>query len=212
MSRASPGTKLSRDGSPLGPVLMPPEDGRDRAAQLLRRGLTPRPARLDQRRQLSPFCVFQNYSSQSGGAKRPHTEHVQGRTGRRPMPLKIDLKPFERLIINGALIRNGSRRSSLLVETECKFLRETEILHESEADTPAKRLCITLQVIYLSDDPIVATSLFHEQAVELLHAAPSMATFMTAIQQELEAKRHHAAIKRGRELILFERAILESLS
>jgi hypothetical protein len=43
---ARPGTKLSRDGAPLGPVLMPPEDGRDRAAQILRRRLAPRPARV----------------------------------------------------------------------------------------------------------------------------------------------------------------------
>src|SRR5215210_2707326 len=35
LSRPRPGTKLSRDGAPLGPVLMPPNDRRDCAAQIL---------------------------------------------------------------------------------------------------------------------------------------------------------------------------------
>ncbi|WP_336492633.1 hypothetical protein, partial [Methylobacterium nigriterrae] len=41
--------------------------------------------------QLSPFCVVQHHSSQSGGAKRPHTEHVQGRTGRKMSKLLSEI-------------------------------------------------------------------------------------------------------------------------
>ena len=44
------------------------------------------------------------------------------------MPLRLELKPYERLIINGALLRNGDRRSTFLIETQCKFLRESEII------------------------------------------------------------------------------------
>src|SRR3954470_22355279 len=33
LSHSRPGTKLSRDGAPLGPVLMPPDNGRNRAPQ-----------------------------------------------------------------------------------------------------------------------------------------------------------------------------------
>lgn len=35
------GTEVRGDGAPLGSVLMPPEDSRDRVAQILRRGLPP---------------------------------------------------------------------------------------------------------------------------------------------------------------------------
>ncbi len=41
------------------------------------------------------------------------------------MALRIELKPQERLIINGALIRNGDRRSTFVIENQCKFLRES---------------------------------------------------------------------------------------
>src|SRR3954451_22974796 len=54
LSRPRPGTKLSRDGAPLGPVLMPPDDRRERAAQILWCGLALGPARLDQRLQVHP--------------------------------------------------------------------------------------------------------------------------------------------------------------
>ncbi len=59
------------------------------------------------------------------------------------MPLRLELKPLERLIINGALIRNGDRRSTFLIETQCKFLRESEIITESEADTACKQIHLT---------------------------------------------------------------------
>ncbi len=84
------------------------------------------------------------------------------------MPLRLELKPFERLIINGALLRNGERRSTFLIETQCKFLRESEIITESEADTACKQLHLTLTVIYLADDPAQGIDLFFRQATDLI--------------------------------------------
>ncbi|MEE7456143.1 flagellar protein FlbT [Methylorubrum populi] len=128
------------------------------------------------------------------------------------MALRIELKPQERLIINGALIRNGDRRSTFVIENQCKFLRESEILTESEADTAAKRLCVTLQFIYLADNPPEAEDLFVRQATEIMKASPSMGPFILAIQDELSARQYHRAIKRGRELIAYERQLLDHLA
>lgn len=125
------------------------------------------------------------------------------------MPLKIELKPFERMIIGNASIRNGPRRSSFLIETQCKFLRESEIIHEAEADTPAKNICLTLQVIYLSEDPTDAASLFFAQATDLMKAVPSTAPYLLAIQQALEERNYYNAIKKGRALVAYERTLLE---
>lgn len=47
------------------------------------------------------------------------------------MPLRLDLKPYEGFLINGALIRNGSRRADILIETACRFLRESEVIKEA---------------------------------------------------------------------------------
>src|SRR4051812_25344192 len=70
--------ELSRDGAPLGAVLMPPEDGRDRATQILWWGLALGPARFDQRLQPHPVRVRQHRPLLNpGGAKRPSLQSVQ---------------------------------------------------------------------------------------------------------------------------------------
>jgi flagellar protein FlbT len=126
------------------------------------------------------------------------------------MALRLDLKPHEGFLINGALIRNGARRTDFLIETHCKFLRESEVIKESEADTPAKRLCVTLQILYLADDPTEAEELFIAQATEILRAAPAMAAHLMAIHDEITEKRYHRAIKRGRELVAYERELADA--
>ncbi|WP_407524128.1 flagellar biosynthesis repressor FlbT [Methylobacterium oryzisoli] len=125
------------------------------------------------------------------------------------MPLRINLKPHERLIINGAAIRNGDRAADILIETHCRFLRESEIIRESEADTACKRLCVTLQVIYLADNPLEVEDLLVRQSTEILKAMPSSAPYILAIQDEVAAKQYHRALKRARDLVAHERALHE---
>ena len=127
------------------------------------------------------------------------------------MGLRLSLRPYERLIINGAAIRNGDRPVSFLIENQCKFLRESEIMHECDADTDCKKLCVTLQVMYLVDDPAATIELFYGQARELMVAEPSYAPYLLKIQQEIETKQYYKAVKQGRELIAYERTLLNSL-
>ena len=120
------------------------------------------------------------------------------------MPLRIELKPSERLIINGALIRNLDRRSTFMVESQCKFLRESEIIRETDADTPCKQLCVTLQVIYLADDPAEAENLLVLQSTEILKTISGAAPYLLEIHDEVAAKNYHKAIKAGKRLIEYE--------
>src|SRR3954447_272073 len=69
LSRSRPGTKLSRDGAPRGPVLMSPEDGRNRAPQILGRGLALGAACLDQRLQFIQCASASIAPPHPGGAK-----------------------------------------------------------------------------------------------------------------------------------------------
>src|SRR3954447_15361944 len=78
LSRPPPRTKLSRDGAPPGPVLMAPEDGRERAPQILRRGLALGPAYLDQRLQPRPLCVAQHRPSSSKKGKTQEGQNARG--------------------------------------------------------------------------------------------------------------------------------------
>jgi len=62
LSGTPPRTKVGGDGAPLGPVLVPPQDGAHRPAEILRR-LTLRAARLHQRLQHRPLLVAQHHLS-----------------------------------------------------------------------------------------------------------------------------------------------------
>lgn len=120
------------------------------------------------------------------------------------MPLKIELKPDERLIIGNAAIRNGPRRSTFVIETNTKFLRESDIITESEADTPCKRLYFALTLMYLADDPTLAENSFVEQANALMQAAPSTRPYIAAIYEQVQAGDLYRALKRGKELLTYE--------
>lgn len=124
------------------------------------------------------------------------------------MPLRISLKARERLVINGAIIRNGGRMADLLIETDCKFIRESEIIRESEADTPAKKLCVTLQVIHLADNPTEAKALLLEQSAETLQIMPSAAPYLLEIQDWLARGHTYPALRSGRHLMYHERDLM----
>ena len=123
------------------------------------------------------------------------------------MPLKIELKPHELLIIGNAAIRNGERRASFVLETSTKFLRESEIITESEADTPCKRLYVLLQMIYLVDRPFEAENRFAVLASEIMRAAPSMGPRIAGIHDAMTAGQHYQALKLGRDLIAYEQSL-----
>ena len=117
------------------------------------------------------------------------------------MPLRITLKPHERLIINGASIRNGNRSANFLFETRSRFLRESEILLERDADTPCKKLYVTLQVIHLSEAATEAEHLFFAQAVEVMRTIPRAAPLLAQIQDALSENETYAALKLCRQLV-----------
>jgi flagellar biosynthesis regulator FlbT len=58
----------------------------------------------------------------------------------------------ERLIVDGAVIRNGGKASVLFIENVIPILREKDIMGEKEADTPCKRIYFILQLMYI-DEP-----------------------------------------------------------
>jgi flagellar protein FlbT len=68
------------------------------------------------------------------------------------MALKLTLKPGERAAINGAVIVNGDRRSTFMVENQARVLREGDILQPEDATTPAKRIYLPIMMMYLDPE------------------------------------------------------------
>lgn len=69
--------------------------------------------------------------------------------------LVLKLGPRERVLINGAVIENGDRRSRLSIVTpNANILRLRDAIHPQDAGTPVRRLCYATQLILTGDaDP-----------------------------------------------------------
>jgi flagellar protein FlbT len=69
--------------------------------------------------------------------------------------LVLKLGPRERVLVNGAVIENGDRRSRLSIVTpNANILRLRDAIHPDEASTPVRRVCYLAQLILTGDaDP-----------------------------------------------------------
>ncbi|MBN2760992.1 MAG: flagellar biosynthesis repressor FlbT [Rhodobacteraceae bacterium] len=66
--------------------------------------------------------------------------------------LVIRLAPRERVLLNGAIIENGDKRTSLSIKTpNANVLRLRDAIHPDEAKTPVKRTCYLAQLILSGD-------------------------------------------------------------
>ncbi|MHA6265428.1 flagellar biosynthesis repressor FlbT [uncultured Aliiroseovarius sp.] len=66
--------------------------------------------------------------------------------------LVLKLSPKERVLINGAVIENGDRRSRLSIVTpNANILRLRDAIHPEEANTPVKRVCYIAQLVLSGD-------------------------------------------------------------
>lgn len=69
--------------------------------------------------------------------------------------LVLKLAPKERVLVNGAVIENGDRRSRLSIVTpDANILRLRDAIHPEEANTPVRRVCYAAQLVLTGDiDP-----------------------------------------------------------
>jgi flagellar protein FlbT len=69
--------------------------------------------------------------------------------------LVLKLGPHERVLINGAVIENGDKRSRLAIMTpNANILRLRDAIHPEQANTPVRRVCYLAQMVLSGDlDP-----------------------------------------------------------
>ena len=89
------------------------------------------------------------------------------------MSLKVELKPGERLIVGNCLITNADQRTRLFIDGKVPILREKDILTPATADTPAKRIYLAVQLMYLDDNIADLRGAYFELINDIVRAAPS---------------------------------------
>src|SRR5215472_1069013 len=98
---------------------------------------------------------------------------LQDRARTPRMPLKLSLKPGEKFVLNGAVLANGDKRASLVVQNKACVLREKDIMQPADANTPARRIYFPIMMMYL--DPETADTYYSQFALR-------MSEFMGAVR------------------------------
>ena len=129
------------------------------------------------------------------------------------MPLRISLKAGERLIVGGAVVRNGKSRCDLLIENDVPILRGSEVLSLDDADSPCRRIVFAIQLMYVDPDHAVEhCSLYAQLVQEVLQASPSMTPLMAEISERVAAGQFYPALKLGRKLIAYEEELISHVA
>jgi flagellar protein FlbT len=129
------------------------------------------------------------------------------------MPLTINLKPRERLIVNGVVIENSGQLAKILIHNNAALLREKDIITEEQATTPARRVYFAIQCEYLfpGNDNLFLPIVYRFLA-EFGDAAPSTVNIVQEIRGFVESGQHYRALKAAKQLIIREQEILNDVA
>lgn len=128
------------------------------------------------------------------------------------MPLKLDFKAGDKLVINGAVLENIGANAKILVHNESAILREKEILSVADTATPASRVYFALQCAYMfphkKDEYL---GLFTNFLNEFVAACPSTRPIAEEIERFVAEDKIYKALKHTQKLIAHQAKVLKSL-
>jgi len=123
------------------------------------------------------------------------------------MPLKLSLKPGEKFVLNGAVVANGDKRSTLIVQNQATILREKEILQAEEVTTPVRRIYFPIMMLYL--DPSNFETYYDEFALRMTEfmqvvTNPEVLAICVVISKEVMRGEHYRALIHCKKLFAYE--------
>jgi flagellar protein FlbT len=128
------------------------------------------------------------------------------------VPLLIDIKPGDKVIINGAVIENAGNSTKLFVHNQAAILRGKEVLSEEDCGTPAARAYFALQCAYIfTDKHADYLAKFDKFLDDYLAACPSAKAIGEQIRKEIKDDKLYRALKAAQKLIAHEGDILKSM-
>ncbi len=126
------------------------------------------------------------------------------------MALKVELKPGERIILGECVITNGDQRTRLMIEGQVPILRQKDILKPEQANTPAKRVYLAVQLMYTSQDQRAHHEVYFALVRDILKAAPSVWPHIESINNHILTGEMYRALKDAKKLIAYEQELFEN--
>ncbi len=131
------------------------------------------------------------------------------------MPLKLSLKPGEKVVLNGAVIQNGDRRTTLLLQNKASVLREKDIMQIEDVNTPARRIYFPVMMMYLEgSDTADVYNEFALRMTEFMSAVRNASVLeeCVAISRDVMSGDYYKALSRCRKLMDYETERLADVS
>ena len=125
------------------------------------------------------------------------------------MPLKIELKPNERIVLGDCIVTNAERRTRLVIDGDVAILREKDIMSERRANTPARRVYFAVQLMYTSKDPRRHHADYVRLARDMVSLVPASRPFVDRINNRILTGELYKALKEARKLIVYEEENLQ---
>jgi flagellar protein FlbT len=123
------------------------------------------------------------------------------------MPLKLSLKPGERFVLNGAVVQNGDRRCSLVLQNKASVLREKDIMQENEVTSPARHVYFPVMMMYLDE---AGAGKYYDEFLKRMTefmsviSNPIILAECVALSKSIMTKEYYKALMGCRKLIDYE--------
>ncbi len=123
------------------------------------------------------------------------------------MPLKLSLKPGERFVLNGAVVQNGDRRCSLVLQNKASVLREKDIMQEAEVTSPARHVYFPVMMMYLDE---AGADKYYDEFMRRMNefmnviGNPLVLAECVGVSKSLMAREYYKALMGCRKLIEYE--------
>jgi flagellar protein FlbT len=123
------------------------------------------------------------------------------------MALKISLKPGEKFVVNGAVIANGDRRASMIIQNKVSILREKDILTEDQVNTPVRRVYFPIMLMYM--DPAGSERYYEEFVLRMSEFMgvienPEAKMLCVEVSASVMAQSYYHALMACKKLLAFE--------
>ena len=126
--------------------------------------------------------------------------------------LVLKLGPHERVLINGAVIENGDKRSRIAIMTpHAHILRLRDAIHPETANTPVRRVCYLAQLVLTGDADASQTRLQVLRGIEQLSQVltdPDSRAQLTLASQFILGDDYYPALKALRALLPREERLM----
>ena len=131
------------------------------------------------------------------------------------MPLKLTLKPNEKVLIGTAVLTNAGSKAEIIIQNNVPVLREKDIITEENADTIGKKIYFIVLNMYVdAKNESEYHTIYFKLINELMDIAPNtevLALIMEISQKILEGE-HYMALKICKKLLNYELELMANVT